>query len=170
MKVLKYLFLLIIICIVVYVCYIVMYDDNKINVKLDRCVDGDTAWFIINGKSTKVRFLGINAPESTNKQEEYGIDASNYTCSMLKNANDIYIEFDSNSEKYDKYDRMLGYVFVDNNNLGELLLSNGLAEVKYIYNDYKYIDNYCTVQYQAYLNSLGIWKNKDYSLNYCYIK
>ena len=63
---------------------------------------------------------------------------------------------------------MLGYVFADNNNLGELLLSNGLAEVKYIYGDYKYIDRYCDVQYEAYLKGIGIWKNKDYSLNYCY--
>ena len=170
MKLLKYLFILLIVSIVIYVCYIVMYDTNKISVKLDRCVDGDTAWFIIDGKSTKVRFLGINAPESTNIKEEYGDDASSYTCSMLESANDIYIEFDSNSDKYDKYDRLLGYVFVDNNNLGELLLSNGLAEVKYVYGDYKYIDRYCYVQYEAYIENKGIWSTKDYSLNYCYEK
>ena len=102
--------------------------------------------------------------------EEYGVDASNYTCSMLENADDIYIEFDSNSEEYDKYDRMLGYVFVDNNNLSELLLSKGLGEVKYIYGDYKYIDNFCDRQYEAYLSKLGIWKVYDYTSNYCYDK
>lgn len=168
MKLLKYLFILLIIGIVIYVCYMVVYDTDKIGVKLDKCVDGDTAWFIIDGKSTKVRLLGINAPEFTKEHEEYGEDASNYTCSMLENANEIYIEFDNNSDKYDKYDRMLGYVFVDNDNLGELLLSNGLAEVKYIYGDYKYIDRYCDVQYNAYKNKIGIWNIKNYSLNYCY--
>lgn len=168
MKLLKYLFILLIVGIVVCICYIVIIDTNKISVELDKCVDGDTAWFIIDGKSTKVRLLGIDTPESTNYVEEYGMDASDYTCSMLESANNIYIEFDSNSEKHDKYDRLLGYVFADNNNLGELLLSNGLAEVKYIYGDYKYIDRYCDVQYEAYLKGIGIWKNKDYSLNYCY--
>ena len=170
MKILKYLFILLIVGIVVYICYVVMYDLNKIYVKLDRCVDGDTAWFIIDGKSTKVRLLGINTPESTNYVEEYGIDASNYTCSMLESANDIYIEFDSNSEKYDKYDRLLGYVFVDNNNLSELLLSKGYAEVKYIYNNYKYMDDLCVAQEYAYVNKLGIWNISDYRYedNYCY--
>ena len=49
---------------------------------------------------------------------------------MLESASDIYIEFDRNSNTSDKYDRLLGNVFVDNNNLSELLLSKGLAEVK----------------------------------------
>ena len=100
--------------------------------------------------------------------EEYGVDASNYTCSVLESANDIYIEFDNNSEEYDKYDRMLGYVFVDNNNLSELLLSKGLAEVKYIYGEYKYIDGLCNSQYEAYKSKLGIWGKYDYTDNYCY--
>ena len=100
--------------------------------------------------------------------EEYGVEASNYTCSILENANDIYIEFDSNSEEYDKYDRLLGYVFVDNNNLSELLLSKGLAEVKYVYGEYKYIDRLCNSQYEAYKSKLGIWGKYDYTDNYCY--
>ena len=139
-KILKFILLGIILIIVV--SYFTIINNNQIEVKLVDCIDGDTARFIVNGKEEKVRFLGIDTPESTNYIEDYGVEASNYTCNMLKNANDIYIEFDNNSEKYDKYDRLLGYVFVDNNNLGELLLSNGLAEVKYIYGDYKYIDNH----------------------------
>ena len=65
MKLLKYLFILLIVGIVVCICYIVIIDTNKISVELDKCVDGDTAWFIIDGKSTKVRLLGIDTPEST---------------------------------------------------------------------------------------------------------
>ena len=155
-----------------FICVYFIKDISKKNeIKLVECIDGDTAWFMIDKQKEKVRLLGIDTPESVHPNkvvEEYGIEASDYTCSMLESANDIYIEFDSNSEKHDKYDRLLGYVFVDNNNLGELLLSNGLAEVKYIYGDYKYIDRYCDVQYEAYLKGNGIWKNKDYSLNYCY--
>ena len=122
---------------------------------------------MIDGEKTKVRLLGIDTPESTNYVEEYGVEASNYTCDMLENANDIYIEFESNSDRYDKYSRLLGYVFVDNNNLGELLLSKGLAEVKYIYGEYKYIDIFCDRQYEAYSSKLGIWEKYDYTDNYC---
>lgn len=146
-------------------------DNGKIEVKLIRCIDGDTAKFKVNGKEEKVRFLGINTPESVHPNgivEEYGKEASNYTCSMLMNANNIYIEYDVNSEARDKYSRLLGYVYVDNNNLGELLLSKGYAEVKYVYGNYKYIDSYCNIQKQAYNERLGIWNNKNYEDNYCY--
>lgn len=157
-----------IVCIV-FVYFIIDIDnDNKVLVQLDSCIDGDTAWFIVDGKREKVRFLGIDTPESTTIQEEYGKEASNYTCTMLESAKNIYLQFDFNSDKKDKYGRLLGYVFVDNNNLNELLLKEGLAEVKYIYGDYKYIDNFCDSQYKAYLDKLNIWQNYDYNSNYCY--
>ena len=79
--------------------------NNKISVVLDSCVDGDTAWFLIDGERVKVRMLGIDTPESTNYVEEYGDMASSYTCDKLSRASDIYIELDNNSDKYDKYDR-----------------------------------------------------------------
>ena len=63
---------------------------------------------------------------------------------------------------------MLGYVFVDDSNLNELLLENGYAEVKYIYGEYKYIDDLCKSQYKAYESNLGIWGVYDYKENYCY--
>ena len=163
--------ILFIITIVIIVSYIFVTNYNnidKVEVKLVDCIDGDTAKFIVNGQEEKVRFLAIDTPESTNYIEDYGVDASGYTCDMLKNANNIYLEYDINSDRYDKYNRLLAYVFVDNNNLSELLLSLGYAEVKYIYGDYKYISNLCKAQKQAYNNNLGIWSiGYNYQNNYC---
>lgn len=169
MKLLKILFsVLIIVIIISYV--ILTNNDNRIKIKLVDCIDGDTARFIINGKEEKVRFLGIDTPESTNIQEEYGKEASNYTCDMLKSTDNIYLEYDINSDKRDKYNRVLGWIFVDNNNLSELLLSKGYAEVKYIYGNYKYIEDLCIAQYKAYKEKLGIWNisNYRYEEGYCY--
>lgn len=170
----KLIISVILVFIIILIVFIFFYSnyDNKTVIQLDECVDGDTAWFIIRGKREKVRFLGIDAPESVHPNgviEEYGIDASDYTCDMLKNAHYIYLEYDSNSDRYDKYDRVLGWVFVDNNNLSELLLSKGYAQVKYIYGDYKYVDRLCKVQEEAYHNHLGIWNsvNDTYQKNYC---
>ena len=78
------------------------------------------------------------------------------------------IELDNNSDKYDKYGRLLGYIFIDGDNLGSLLLANGLAEVKYVYGNYKYLDEFCDIQYKAYNNKLNIWNSYDYTKNYCY--
>lgn len=150
--------------------YRIINNYGKVEIKLDKCIDGDTAWFIVEGKREKVRLLGIDTPESTNYIEEYGEEASNYTCDMLESVNHIYLEFDNNSEKCDKYDRLLGYIFVDDNSLNELLLREGYAEVKYIYGEYKYIDKLCEKQYEAYIEEKGIWNLYDYTNNYCYDK
>ena len=165
----KIILLIITVGIIISYVFITNYNNlDRVEVKLVDCIDGDTARFIVDGKEEKVRFLGIDTPESTNYVEEYGMDASNYTCDMLKNADNIYLEFDINSDKYDKYNRLLGWIFIDNNNLSELLLSNGYGEVKYIYCNYKYIDNLCIAQKQAYKNNLGIWGiGYNYDNNYC---
>ena len=145
---------------------------NRDEVILDRCVDGDTAIFKVHGKRTRVRFLGIDTPESVKPNvevQEYSIDASKYACQMLEKANHIYLEYDGNSDRYDKYDRLLAWVFVDDDNLSELLVLNGYAMVRYIYDDYKYVDSLCMAQEKAYLSKLGIWSNDllNYSSNYC---
>lgn len=139
---------------------------KKLEVTLDKCVDGDTAWFNLDNERIKTRFLAINTPESTNKIEAYGKEASNYTCNMLTNAKKIEIEYDSNSDKFDKYDRHLVWVFVDDNLLQEKLLEEGLAEIKYIYGDYKYLDEIKKVESTAKKNKVGMWSDSkdDYSI------
>ena len=139
---------------------------KKLEVTLDKCVDGDTAWFNLDNERIKTRFLAINTPESTNKIEAYGKEASNYTCNILTNAKKIEIEYDNNSDKFDKYDRHLVWVFVDDTLLQEKLLEEGLAEIKYIYGDYKYLDEIKKVESTAKKNKVGMWSDSkdDYSI------
>ena len=145
--------------------YFSMVSNDRVNVSLLGCIDGDTAKFLLDGKKIKVRFLGIDAPEIDNL--EYGNLALDYTCNQLKSANHIYLEYDRNSDRYDKYDRLLAWVFVDDNNLSELLVRNGYAMVKYVYDDYLYVDDLCMAQEKAFHDKLGIWNINDYSSNYC---
>lgn len=144
---------------------------NKVSVSIDKCVDGDTAWFLVDGKSVKVRFLGIDAPEVSHDVQDvsdyYGEEASEYLCNKLIHAKDIQLLNDPNSDIYDKYDRMLAWVFVDDVNLNMLMVSKGYASVRYIYDSYLYVDDLCRAQDKAYHKKMGIWKKKDYSDNYC---
>lgn len=140
-------------------------------VTLSKCVDGDTAWFIKNEEKIKARFLALDTPESTNKIEEYGKEASRYTCKLLTNADSIEIEYDSNSDKLDKYDRHLVWIFVDGDLLQEKIIENGLGEVAYLYGDYKYTNTLKIVEDDAKAKKLGIWSEvKDKSnISYLYI-
>lgn len=141
--------------------YIPIFDqDNKQEVTFKKCTDGDTAHFMIDGKNRTVRFLAINTPEiehSDSKAEPYGKEASNYTCKALKEAKTIEVEFDANA-KQDKYDRYLGWVFVDGELLQEKLILEGYAKVDYLYDDYKYTDQLLQAEKIAKKSKKGIWK------------
>lgn len=130
-------------------------------VTLNKCVDGDTAWFNINGEKIKARFLAIDTPESTNKIEPYGKEASEFTCNLLKNAKKIEIEYDENSDKFDKYDRHLVWVFVDDELLQNIIVKEGYADVKYLYGDYKYTDILKKSIIEAKANNLNMWKSEE---------
>ena len=131
----------------------------KDNVSLVRTVDGDTAVFLVNGKEEKVRFLAIDTPETVKENtevEDYGIEASNYTKKLLNNASEIKLEYEKLND-YDKYDRLLAWVFVDGKLLQEELIKKGFAKVAYIYDDYKYTDLLFEAQNIAKKNNVGIW-------------
>lgn len=130
--------------------------NEKIEVKLSKCVDGDTAWFIKDNKEIKYRFLGIDSPEV---EDEYGKISTDYVCEKLSNANKIEIKYDEVGYKKDKYNRQLVWVFIDNELLQTKILEKGLAKVKYIYANYEYLDKLYETEDLAIENKVGLWKN-----------
>ena len=140
-------------------CYIKKINEKE-RVVFYKCSDGDTARFLINGEDKKVRFLAIDTPEVNHQEkgtEPFGKEASEYTCNALKNAKEIYLEYDSNSDKEDKYGRILAFVYVDGIMLQRSLIKNGLARVAYIYGDYEYLDELKKDEESAKKNKIGIW-------------
>ena len=110
--------------------------------ELVKCVDGDTAHFNIDGTIYKTRFLFIDTPESTNEIEPFGKEASDFTCSYLKKGA-IMLETDG-SNLFDKYDRLLAWIWVDGTLLQEDITKAGLVKDFYDYGEYKYEDQITT--------------------------
>lgn len=140
---------------------------DKEIVTFSSCVDGDTARVIYNNEEIKIRFLAIDTPEVKHPKkgtEPFGKEASNYTCKRLKEAKKITIEFDSNSDKQDKYDRYLVWIYIDNSLLQKELVSKGLAKVAYLYGDYSYTDILTKEEQKAKNNKIGLWQDEDTSL------
>lgn len=133
-------------------------------VKYADCVDGDTIQVFIKGKEVKVRLLAVDAPESVKPDTipgYYGKEASEYTCKRIKEAKKIELEYDENSDKYDKYDRLLAWVFLDGKLLQTDLVKFGYAKVAYLYDDYKYADTLKKEQERASAKGIGIWNDKE---------
>ena len=141
---------------------------KEITVKLKTCIDGDTAIFTYKNENIKTRFLAIDTPEtkySAKGEQPYGAEASEYTCKRLKEANNIKLEYDNNSDEVDDYGRHLVWVWVDNILLQEELVKEGYAKVAYLYNDYKYTNKLLNKEKIAKNNKLKIWNNNVRSNN-----
>ena len=127
------------------------------------CVDGDTIRANINGEKKTVRFIAIDTPEtkySTKSNDEpFAVEASEWTCKRLNEASNVQLEYDPKSEKSDKYGRELGWIFLDGVLLQKELVQNGYAKVKYVYDDYKYVDELKLEEEKAKSNKIGIWSN-----------
>lgn len=137
---------------------------ERVSVKFEACVDGDTIKVILDDKKTTVRFLAIDTPETvhpTKGEQPFGKEASNYTCNKVKNAKKLEIEYDEGSAKTDKYNRALGWVFIDDTLLQKDLVSLGYAKVAYLYGDYKYTDELKKEESIAKSKKLGVWSLEE---------
>ena len=96
--------------------------------------------------------LAVDSPEIAKEDkpaEYYANEAAEFTCNKIKNA------------KTDKYDRVLAWVYVDNELLQTLLVESGYAKVAYLYDDYKYADTLKEKQVLASTKELGIWNSEE---------
>lgn len=125
---------------------------NTTSVKLEKCIDGDTAKFTIVGNT---RFLYVDTPESVNQVEPYGKEAATYTCRMLTNAKSIELEYDGPTK--DKYNRTLAWVWVDGKLIQSLLIQKGYVEKFYDYGTYKYETVMISLQATAKNKKVGLW-------------
>ena len=137
---------------------------ERVSVKFEACVDGDTIKVMLDNKKTTVRFLAIDTPETvhpTKGEQPFGKEASNYTCDKVKNAKKLEIEYDEGSTKTDKYNRALGWVFIDDTLLQKDLVSLGYAKVAYLYGDYKYTEDLKKEESIAKSKKLGVWSLEE---------
>ncbi|HBG36292.1 MAG TPA: hypothetical protein DDW88_04410, partial [Treponema sp.] len=100
-------------------CEIIPTENFFYEAKITAVIDGDTVeiQFIENPPvdckwNERVRLIGVDTPELfKNPPEYFAQEAKNYTNEYYL-AN-VLFEFDTVSAKRDKYDRLLGFVYVD---------------------------------------------------------
>jgi endonuclease YncB( thermonuclease family) len=96
--------------------------------KCTRVTDGDTINVISNGHKEIIRFVGIDAPETSKKKHEQGQPFSQkstkYLAGLVLNKS-----VDVQSYGTDRYGRTLAVVFVDGKNVNLEMVKAGLAEV-----------------------------------------
>lgn len=144
-------------------------------VKLEKAVvtkhvDGDTVYVKLeDGSEKKVRFIGVNSPESTTKTEPYGKEASEYTKKSLKGKT-IYLEKDVSET--DKYGRLLRYIWLEppkeiseseirTKMFNAILVLEGYAQSSTYPPDVKYSEYFKDFQKEARKKNTGLWAIKN---------
>lgn len=82
-------------------------------------VDGDTLDVWMNGEEVRIRLLGVDTPETVrpgSPVECFGKQASGFTESSLL-GEIVSIETDPTQSEYDRYGRLLAYVFLEGESL-----------------------------------------------------
>lgn len=94
-----------------------IYQDNQNNlVELVRVIDGDTIEVKIEEKIESVRLIGIDAPEMNEYTKEKAIKSKQYLESLLHNQK-IFLEKDESQDDRDVYNRLLRYIYLEDNTL-----------------------------------------------------
>jgi len=148
--------------------------DTSAYYKVLKIIDGDTFLMGINEHVSKVRLIGVDAPESTNNPKtksdahelnlntadiiEMGSQSKAFVSQLLSLSDSVKTEFDV--QKKDRYGRLLLYMYLcDGRMLNEVLVSEGYAQVMTIPPNVKYQDLFLKAELFARENKKGLWNN-----------
>jgi micrococcal nuclease len=138
-----------------------------------RVIDGDTIQALYGGVEKRIRLIGIDTPGSRANRKakkdknmgehdlktiiEMGKKAKAYVNGLIKRGDLITIEFDV--QKWDKYGRLLGYVYLSNGKmLNEEIVKAGYAMIMTVPPNVKYKDRLLEAYQEAEEDKRGLWK------------
>lgn len=139
--------------------------------------DGDTITVGIYGNNYKLRFIGVDTPETKHPSkgvEFFGKEASDFTTNKLNNAK-VWLERDVSET--DKYDRLLRYVWLElpedpgnptyeevrDKTINGILCRDGYAQANTYPPDVKYSDWFAKMAAEARDEGVGLWNDGERS-------
>ena len=133
---------------------------NAVAAKVIRVVDGDTIHVSLNNKDITIRMIGIDTPETVDPRKPvqcFGKEASNHAHQLL-DGTIVYLEQDISQGDYDKYNRLLSYIWMPDGRLfNQVMITEGYA-FEYTYHlPYKYQSQFKDAQRNAQSLQLGLW-------------
>lgn len=132
------------------------------SVKVTKVVDGDTIEVEIEEVKKKLRYIGVNTPETVDPRRAvqcFGKEASNENKRLVEGKN-IILEKDISET--DKFGRLLRYIYLklDDGSLlfvNDYLVRQGFANASEYPPDVKYSDRFREAEREARENRRGLW-------------
>lgn len=128
---------------------------------VEKVVDGDTIDIYKDNETVRLRLVGMDTPEVVDPRKVvqcFGKEASAEGHKLLE-GQWVRLEYDPVAGTYDKYGRMLAYVFrTDGLFYNEFMIANGYAhEYTYSGQHYTYQKEFKAAQAEAKSGLLGFW-------------
>jgi micrococcal nuclease len=126
-----------------------------------RVVDGDTIIVELDGREERLRYIGVDTPESVQPNtpvECFGREASAENARLVE---DREVELERDVSNRDRYERLLRYVYVVEEGerifVNEALVAGGFAHASSFPPDVKYQDVLRAAQREARDEGRGLW-------------
>ncbi len=146
--------------------YRVDQEVSNVTYRVVTVVDGDTIKIIRNGTTTTVRLIGVDTPETVDPrkpQQCFGKEASTETKRLISESGwEVRVVDDATQGEYDKYGRLLAYVYLHNGTLlDEYLVAKGYGrEYTFKNSTYQFQKQFRRAQVNARAASLGLWSTQ----------
>jgi micrococcal nuclease len=122
-----------------------------------RVIDGDTIAIAMDGVEYRVRYIGINTPETVDPRkpvECYGREASQHNRELVEGQT---VELEKDVSETDQYDRLLRYVWVNGDMVNAILVREGYALASTYPPDVKYQKLFLDLEREAREAGRGLW-------------
>lgn len=124
-----------------------------------RAVDGDTAIVEIDGSEERLRYIGVDTPESVQPGrpvECFGKEASRANAELVEGRR---VRLEIGAEPRDRYGRLLAYVRVGELMVNEELLRRGYATTLTIPPNDRYAARFRRLEQAARRAGIGLWES-----------
>jgi len=122
-----------------------------------RVIDGDTIVVLIDGLEHRVRYIGIDTPETVDPRlpvECFGREASERNRELVEGRT---VELEKDVSETDFFGRLLRYVWVNGEMVNATLVGEGYAVLVTYPPDVKYQELFLELQGQARAEGQGLW-------------
>ncbi len=125
--------------------------------------DGDTIVVDMNGIDEKVRFIGVDTPETHDPRKPvqcFGKAAAKFTKDLIGN-NQVRLEADPTNTNRDRYNRLLRYVYLPDGTLVNLEIIKQGYGFAYLSFPVQKAEEFRLAQKIARENEKGLWSSCD---------
>ena len=127
--------------------------------KVTQFIDGDTIEVDMNGKLEKVRFIGVDTPETHDPRKPvqcFGQAAADFTKKMIGSSS-VRLETDPINTNRDRYQRLLRYIYLPDGRLVNAEIIKEGYGFAYLSFPFTKLDEFRNLENQSREQGKGLW-------------